>query len=80
MRGRSGVYVAPQARLGGGILEETAEWLGEVMLEGWKRRISAVELPKLIRHYTGRVRVRCAFVDSCEDAFEAFGPTFATGL
>jgi DNA-binding transcriptional regulator YhcF (GntR family) len=72
VRGRSGVYAAPQSRVGGALLEETAEWLAQVLLEGWTRRITIDRIPDLFRRYSMRVRVRCAFIDSCEDAITAF--------
>jgi DNA-binding transcriptional regulator YhcF (GntR family) len=72
VRGRSGVYAASQSRVGGALLEETAEWLAQVMLEGWTRRVTIARIPDLIRRYSMRVRVRCAFLDSCEDAVAAF--------
>ena len=74
VRGRSGVFVAPQTRFGGGILEETAEWLVGVMSEAWKRRISVLAFPEFVRSCSARATLRCAFVDSCEDVFETFAP------
>lgn len=73
VRGRSGVYATAQSRLRGGLLEETAEWLAQILLEAWTRRITITRLPDLLRLHAARVPVRCAFVDSCEDAIEAFG-------
>jgi DNA-binding transcriptional regulator YhcF (GntR family) len=72
VRGRSGVYAAPQPRLGGGMMEQTAEWLASVLLEGWKRRIPIEQLPELL-HHCAHMKLRCAFVDSCYDTIEAFG-------
>ena len=74
VRERSGVFVAPQARFGGGILEETAEWLVGVLSEAWKRRIPAITFPEFVRSCSSRTSLRCAFIDSSEDVFEAFAP------
>jgi DNA-binding transcriptional regulator YhcF (GntR family) len=74
VRRRSGVFVAPQARFGPGILEETAEWMVEVLSEAWKRRIPIVTFPEFVRSCSARSSLRCAFVDSSEDVFETFGP------
>lgn len=70
IRDRSGVYAAEQGRLAGGLFEETAEWLAEVLVDAWKRRIPLPRFPNLVRRCVRPLR--CAFVDSCTDAIEAF--------
>lgn len=72
IRGRSGVYVAEQERLGGLMLSETSRWMADVMAEAWKRRIMIPSLPEMIRRCTESRRLRCAFVESNEDHMTAF--------
>lgn len=72
VRGRSGVYVARQDQLGGELLAETARWMGGVMVEAWKRRISIHELPELIRRCTTSRVLRCACVESNVDQMTAY--------
>ncbi|HEU0298091.1 MAG TPA: GntR family transcriptional regulator [Longimicrobium sp.] len=72
VRGRSGVYLAPQDQLGGEVLAETARWMAGVLVEGWKRRMTLAEIPELIRRCTSTVRLRCACVESNEDQMTAY--------
>jgi DNA-binding transcriptional regulator YhcF (GntR family) len=72
VRGRSGVYLAPQDQLGGEVLAETARWMAGVLVEGWKRRMTLAELPELIRRCTATVRLRCACVESNVDQMAAY--------
>lgn len=72
IRGRSGVYVAEQERVGGLMLSETSRWLASVMAEAWKRGIMSPALPEMIRRCTESGRLRCAFVESNEDHMTAF--------
>lgn len=72
VRGRSGVYLAPQDQLGGEVLAETARWMAGVLVEGWKRRMTLAEIPELIRRCTSTVRLRCACVESNEDQMAAY--------
>lgn len=72
VRGRSGVYLAPQEQLGGELLAETARWMAGVLVEGWKRRLTIAEIPELIRRCTGSVTLRCAVVESNEDQMTAY--------
>lgn len=68
VRGRSGVYLAPQEKIAGEMLPETARWVAEeVLAEAWKRRIKIPELPEFIRRCTSSVRVRTACIASTED-------------
>jgi DNA-binding transcriptional regulator YhcF (GntR family) len=67
IRSRSGVYVAPQERLGGEMLEETASWLAEVLVEALKRRITVPGLPEFVRRCTATVRPRCLLLESTDD-------------
>ncbi|HEU0054368.1 MAG TPA: winged helix-turn-helix domain-containing protein [Longimicrobium sp.] len=72
VRGRSGVYLAPQDQFGGELLAETARWMAGVLVEGWKRRIAMAELPELIRRCTSSVKLRCACVESNLDQMTAY--------
>ncbi len=67
VRGRSGVYAAPQERLGTDMLAETARWMEGVLTEAWRRRITIPELPEMVRRCTQEVRIRCALVESTVD-------------
>lgn len=71
VRGRAGAYVAQQERLGGELPGETAGWLAEVLMEARRRRIGIPDFPEFVRSYTGRVRLRCACVESNRDSSEA---------
>jgi DNA-binding transcriptional regulator YhcF (GntR family) len=73
VRGRSGVYVARQERRDGEMLPETARWIAEVLVEAWRRMIKLPDFPGFIRRYTESVRIRCAVVESVEDALTAYG-------
>jgi DNA-binding transcriptional regulator YhcF (GntR family) len=72
VRGRSGVYLAPQDQLGGEVLAETARWMAGVLVEGWKRRMTLAEIPELIRRCTGTVPLRCAVVESNVDQMTVY--------
>jgi DNA-binding transcriptional regulator YhcF (GntR family) len=72
IRDRSGVYAASQARVGGGVLEETAQWAARVLVEGWKRGIAADAIPEFFRRCAGARPARCALVESSEDVIAAF--------
>jgi DNA-binding transcriptional regulator YhcF (GntR family) len=68
VRGRSGVYLAPQEKIAGEMLPETARWVAEeVLTEAWTRRIKIPELPQFIRRCTSSVKVRAACIESIED-------------
>jgi DNA-binding transcriptional regulator YhcF (GntR family) len=67
VRGRSGVYVAPQDRFGGELLAETAQWVAETLTDAWKRRIRVSDFPELVRRCTATVRLHCACIESNED-------------
>lgn len=71
VRGRAGVYLARQERIGGGVVEETAAWLAGVLAEAHKRRIAIPHLPEFIRRCTASVRPRCACVESNLDSGDA---------
>jgi DNA-binding transcriptional regulator YhcF (GntR family) len=73
VRGRSGVYVARQEQPEGEMLPETARWMAGVLVEAWRRMIKLPDFPSFIRRYTGSVRIRCAAVESVEDAVRAYG-------
>lgn len=80
VRGRSGVYVAMQERIGGVMLPETSRWLAGVMAESWKRGIMVPQLPELLRRCTRAVPLRCAFVESNEDHMLAFVTELGSGF
>lgn len=68
IRGRSGVFLKEQERLGGEMLSETARWVAsEVLTEAWQRRLTIPELPKFIRKCTASVKLRTACIESTED-------------
>lgn len=71
VRGRAGVYLARQERIGGGVVEETAAWLAGVLAEARKRRIAIPHLPDFIRRCTAGVRPRCACLESNLDSGDA---------
>jgi DNA-binding transcriptional regulator YhcF (GntR family) len=72
VRGRSGVYLAPQDQFGGELLAETARWLAGVLVEAWKRRLTIADVPELIRRCTQTVTLRCACVESNVDQMTAY--------
>ncbi len=72
VRGRSGVYVAQQERLGGELLAETARWLAGVMTDAWRRQIPLTELHDLLRRCTAQTRLRVACVESNLDQMTAY--------
>ncbi|HEX8320184.1 GntR family transcriptional regulator [Longimicrobium sp.] len=72
VRGRSGVYVAEQERIGGLLLSESAQWLAGVMAGAWKRQIMVPGLPELIHRCMDASWMRCVFVESTEDHLVAF--------
>ncbi|MBW3629363.1 MAG: GntR family transcriptional regulator [Gemmatimonadetes bacterium] len=72
VRGRSGVYVAPQERRAGEMLPETMRWMTGVIVESWRRMIRIPELPEFVRRCTSAERARCALVESVEDAARAY--------
>jgi DNA-binding transcriptional regulator YhcF (GntR family) len=72
VRGRSGVYVAQQERVGGELLAETARWLAGVMTDAWRRQIPLTELHDLLRRCTAQARLRVACVESNLDQMTAY--------
>jgi DNA-binding transcriptional regulator YhcF (GntR family) len=80
VRGRSGVYVAPQERRDGEMLPETTRWMAGVVVETWRRMIHIPELPDFVRRCTSAVQVRCALVESVEDAARAYSVELGSGL
>ncbi|HEX8391807.1 MAG TPA: GntR family transcriptional regulator [Longimicrobium sp.] len=73
VRGRSGVFVAPQERVGGRVLADTAGWFVDVLREAWHRRIPAASLSAFARECTAARVVRCAFLESTVDQVESIG-------
>ena len=68
IRGRSGVYVAEQERGSGDLLPETVKWMSGVLAEARKRRIQIPKYHEFVRQCTVSVKVRCACVESSQDA------------
>ncbi len=71
IRGRSGIYVAGQERLGGELLQETWRWLAGMLTEAWTRRWTLPGLPEMVRRCTAARRLSCACVESNEDQLTA---------
>lgn len=68
VRGRSGVYLREQERIGGEMLSETAWWVASgVLTEALQRRIRTQELPKLIRKCIASTKIKALCIDSTED-------------
>lgn len=68
IRGRSGVFVAEQERIGGELLPETVHWMAGVLAGARKRRIEIPKYHEFVRQCTASVEVRCACVESTRDA------------
>jgi DNA-binding transcriptional regulator YhcF (GntR family) len=71
VRGRSGVFVAPQERIGGTVLAETSRWLAAVLREARLRRVPIPEFPEFARRCTQSTTVRCVCIESTEDQVSA---------
>ncbi|MDQ3309221.1 MAG: GntR family transcriptional regulator [Gemmatimonadota bacterium] len=67
VRGRTGVYVAKQERLGGELPSETARWLAGVLSEARQRRITIPNFPDFVKRCTAQSAVRCACIESTLD-------------
>lgn len=68
VRGRSGVFLKEQERIGGEMLSETARWVAsEILTEAWRRRIKIPELPTYIHKCTASVKLWAACIESTED-------------
>lgn len=72
VRGRSGVFLAGQNRVGGRVLAETARWIAGVLGQARTRRIRVPDLSEFVRECTATARIRCAFVESTADQIESF--------
>src|SRR5688500_10367396 len=70
IRGRSGVYIAPQASVEP-ILSEPQAWYSAILTDAWKRRIPLPQLPELLQQFVSR-RLSCACIESTEDHMIAF--------
>jgi DNA-binding transcriptional regulator YhcF (GntR family) len=73
VKGRSGVVVAEQKRIGDRVLAETGRWFTAVVREAWTRRIRVADLPEFVRQCTASRVIRCAFVESTVDQVESVG-------
>lgn len=67
VRGRSGVVVAPQERIGGRVLAETARWAVGVFAAGWRRQIPVPQLGGFLQRCIETTPVRAACIESIED-------------
>lgn len=70
VRGRQGVFVVAQERIGGKVLEETARWMVGVLRDAWTRRIRLPDFPEFARNCISAREVRCACVESTEDQLD----------
>ncbi|WP_420125427.1 GntR family transcriptional regulator [Longimicrobium sp.] len=77
VRGRSGVFLAEQKRMGGRVLAETARWFVAVAREAWHRRLRVPDLPEFVRECTASRVVRCAFVEGTVDQVASIGTELA---
>jgi DNA-binding transcriptional regulator YhcF (GntR family) len=68
VRGRIGVFVMRQERVGGEMPGETAEWLATVLTEARRRRIGIPDFPGFVRSSTARVPLKALCVESNEDS------------
>ncbi|MEX2284631.1 MAG: winged helix-turn-helix domain-containing protein [Gemmatimonadota bacterium] len=73
VRGRSGVFVAPQQIPGGETSEEVARWMSDVVAGAWKRRIPVGTLGPFVSRFTASRRICCGLVEVLEDAIVALG-------
>ena len=80
VRGRSGVYVALQEQRDGEMLPETTRWMAGVVLEAWRRMIHIPDFPDFVRRCTVAVPVRCALIESVENAARAYSVELGSGL
>lgn len=70
VRGRQGVFIARQERLGGRVLEETARWVIGMLGEAWLRRIHLPDFPEFLRRCIATVEVRAVCIESTVDQLE----------
>jgi len=78
IRGRSGVYLAPQTMIGNGVLAETGQWVvDDVLAKAWKRRIRFPDLPTFLARCISFRRLRCAVLDAVRDQREAVAAEIA---
>jgi DNA-binding transcriptional regulator YhcF (GntR family) len=69
IRPGSGVYLAGDGSTGA-LESETGRWLSSVLLEGWSRGISRVDVASLVDRCAGS-SVRCACIESTDDHMAA---------
>lgn len=70
VRGRQGVFIARQERIGGRVLQETARWLVGVLRDAWTRQIRLPEFPDFVRECISTAEVSCACIESTEDQLD----------
>lgn len=68
VRGRTGVYLARQDRIGGGLNEESVSWLASVLAESRRRRIGIPQFPEFVRKCTADRQLRCVCIESNVDS------------
>jgi DNA-binding transcriptional regulator YhcF (GntR family) len=68
VRGRAGVFLREQERIGGELPSETARWVAsEVLTAAWQRRIKIPQLPRQIEKCIASVNLQAACIESTED-------------
>lgn len=67
VRSRKGVRVAPQRAPAETGLNETAEWLSQLLEDAAALQVRVPGLPELVRRWTAGVELRCACVDETAD-------------
>lgn len=71
VRRRSGVFVAEQTHIGGGVLPETASWIVAVLREAWTRRVPVQRFGAFVERCTVTRTLHCACIESTEDQLRA---------
>ncbi len=71
VRGRAGVFVADQERLGGQVMEETARWMIGVLREFWARQKELPSFPDFARERIASTTVSCVCIESTTDQIDA---------
>ena len=66
VRPASGVYVAGEERARSGLASATTDWIADVFLAGWRRRIPRGEVGEMMER-AGTSTLRCACVESVRD-------------
>jgi PAS domain S-box-containing protein len=70
-RSRSGIFVAPQGRVGSEPVGETARWMAQVLVQAFAHQIKIPHLSTLVQRLTASVPVQCVCVESTDDMLTA---------